>query len=491
MDNKISCSVGVLTLNCADSLDACFDSLKDFAEIIICDGNSTDNTIEIAKKYGAKVIKQYDSDESNLKCIMDKANVRQKNMNAASFDWYFFMDADDTLSQKAAEEIRGIVSSNSKEFLVYKMPTRIFIEDQEIKYEATYPSYQTRLVNRKINPYFKGRVHDRIEFDRLKHKVGLMKNYYNFHWSRERVENYWEYLKKYIKWETETAEFSGFLSFIYWSIYRRLKTILGYVLYRLPKMYFLRGFKGTMPLKIELMIVRYHIYLLFFMTWRHFFDSKAVVFIREIINKKDLARILANFLLKNKECHGEIIDIGGGKERASHYRFLKMIKWNKIKTIDINPQAKPNFVLNIENEKIPISGDSRDFVFAFNVLEHLKNSDNLLSEANRILKKGGELVGSVPFLVNVHPDPHDYARMTKEKLETELKSAGFSKIEVKIAGAGPFTAGFSQIEFLMPRLIKLIIIPFIFLGDFLIGKIKPSVNFKERFPLSYVFEAVK
>lgn len=276
MSQKIPCSVGVLTLNCGDSLAACLDSFKDFAEIIVCDGNSTDDTIEIAKKYGAKIIKQYDSDEPNIRCVMDKANVRQKNMDAAGYDWYFFMDADDTLSKEAAEEIRGIVNSDNKEFLVYKMPTRIFIDSKEIKHEATYPSYQTRLVNRKIKPYFKGRVHDRIEFDRKKHKLGELKNYYNFHWSRERVENYWEYLKKYIKWETETEEFSGLQSFLYWGIYKRIKTILGYVLYRLPKMYILHGFKESMPLKIELNIVRYHIYLLFSLSKKYFFGARTL-----------------------------------------------------------------------------------------------------------------------------------------------------------------------------------------------------------------------
>ncbi|MBI2603994.1 MAG: glycosyltransferase, partial [Candidatus Harrisonbacteria bacterium] len=76
--NKIPCSVGVLTLNSAKTLARCLESFKDFAEIIVCDGNSTDDTVAIAKKYGAKVVKQYDSDEPNLPCVKDKANVRMR-----------------------------------------------------------------------------------------------------------------------------------------------------------------------------------------------------------------------------------------------------------------------------------------------------------------------------------------------------------------------------------------------------------------------------
>jgi len=89
--NKIPCSVGILTLNSGATLRRCLDSVKDFAEIVICDGNSTDDTLEIAREYGAKIVKQYDSNEPNLRCNKDKANVRQKNMEAASYDWYFFM----------------------------------------------------------------------------------------------------------------------------------------------------------------------------------------------------------------------------------------------------------------------------------------------------------------------------------------------------------------------------------------------------------------
>src|SRR3989344_2348242 len=128
MREKIPCSIGVLTLNSGGTLRRCLDSLKDFTEIIICEGNSTDNTLEIAREYGAKIVKQYDSDKPNLRCVKDKANVRQKNMNAASHDWYFFMDSDDTLSSEVIKEIKKITTDPQPEFLIYRMPTRIFLD---------------------------------------------------------------------------------------------------------------------------------------------------------------------------------------------------------------------------------------------------------------------------------------------------------------------------------------------------------------------------
>lgn len=265
MKEKISCSVGILTLNSGQTLRRCLDSLKDFAEIIICDGNSTDNTLKIAREYGAKIIKQYDSNEPNLRCAKDKANVRQKNMDAASHDWYFFMDSDDALPAGIAEEIRKIALNPNPEFMVYCMPARIFIDGREIKHEASYPSYQIRLINRKINPYFKGRVHDRLEFDREKYKIGELQSYYDFHWSRERAENYWKYLKMYANWEAEVANGGPWSSFFYWCVYKRLRIIAGY-LYRIAKMYLLYGFKDSMPLKLQLLTLWHHFYLLYLFT---------------------------------------------------------------------------------------------------------------------------------------------------------------------------------------------------------------------------------
>ena len=54
-NGKIKCSIGILTLNCEDTLARCLENLRDFDEIIVCDGNSTDKTIGIAKNSAQKL----------------------------------------------------------------------------------------------------------------------------------------------------------------------------------------------------------------------------------------------------------------------------------------------------------------------------------------------------------------------------------------------------------------------------------------------------
>jgi len=505
---KIKCTVGILTLNSESGLPGCLASLKDFSEIIVCDGNSTDTTRQIAEAAGARVITQYESDEPNLPCIKDKAGVRQKNMEAATHDWYFFMDADDTLSPEVIGEIRGIVESPKPEHYIYRMPTRIFFEQgrnlKEIKHEATYPSYQTRLVHRNVGAFFKGEVHDHLVYNEWKFPVGTMKGCYNFHWPEKRVNNFWGYLGRYADWELETGQPTTMGNLLNWGIYRRSRTILGYVLYRLPWMYMRYGFKDSMPLPIELTIVRYHIKLLVKYIGKHITSRHWWIYVREIARGKDTNRILTNLALMKTECLGSILDIGGGQGRASHYRFIRLTKWHKITSLDISPAAKPDIVLNIEEEKIPVKDESYDYVFLFNVLEHLNHRADVLKEIRRVLKSvrsdagvkkyadepGGKLIGVIPFLVNVHPDPHDYVRLTEQGLRELFSEAGFSKVKIEAVARGPFTAGYYQVEFILPRLIRLICGPVALLLDRIIMA-SINRNLAAKFPLSYIFHVSK
>ena len=81
-------------------LDRCIGSTKDLAdEILVVDSFSTDNTLEIAKSHGARIIqRKYENSAS------------QKNwaIPQASFSWILLLDADEWLTQKLYEELKQI-----------------------------------------------------------------------------------------------------------------------------------------------------------------------------------------------------------------------------------------------------------------------------------------------------------------------------------------------------------------------------------------------
>jgi len=89
-------------------------------------------------------------------------------------------------------------------------------------------------------------------------------------------------------------------------------------------------------------------------------------------------------------------------------------------------------------ERIPFLAASFDFVLCTETLEHVARPGRVLSELGRVLKSGGTLALSVPFLHPVHQAPHDYYRYTPYGLRHLLADAGFDRVEVTAAG-GYFT----------------------------------------------------
>jgi len=160
----------------------------------------------------------------------------------------------------------------------------------------------------------------------------------------------------------------------------------------------------------------------------------------------------------------------------------------KVTSIDLLPDRKPDIIADLE-KPLPLEANSYDRVLCFNLLEHLYKPKNLLSEANRILKSSGELIGYVPFLVKFHPDPNDYFRYTEQALHKILEESGFSKIKIKFVGRGQATAAWSQIEHILPKFIRWPITYLAFALDDLILEYKPI--FRNKYALGYIFHATK
>src|SRR3989344_3769440 len=365
---NIPCSVSLLTFNSAAGLSDGLRSLGNFAEIIVCDGNSTDRTPDIARRFGARILKQYDTEEPNTPCAMDKAAMRERAMSLSTKQWRFFMDADDALSPETVAELRVIVSDPHPKHLVWRMPTRIFIDGMEILHEATYPSYQTRLVHEKVSARFKGHVHERLVWDEKKYPVGTMRSFYDFHWSSERVAHYWDYLRGYAERELQVLELNGFAQTLYWS-YRRLRTILGYVLWRLPFMYLWHGFRDSMPLPLELTIVRYHSAMLWGIVANYVKTRFWFVLFVETLRGKDLNRVLCNLAVRGEEAYGRVLDIGGGRGSASYWRYLRTRRWFRKTTLDIDERTKPDVALDLEKDDLPFTDEHFNTVLMFNLLE--------------------------------------------------------------------------------------------------------------------------
>lgn len=68
---------------------------------------------------------------------------------------------------------------------------------------------------------------------------------------------------------------------------------------------------------------------------------------------------------------------------------------------------------------------------AFHVIEHLPEPREFLAECYRLLRPGGALFITVPFMWEVHEAPHDYYRFTRYGLDFLLEQAGFVDRDIR------------------------------------------------------------
>lgn len=213
--------------------------------------------------------------------------------------------------------------------------------------------------------------------------------------------------------------------------------------------------------------------------------------IQELWRGKDSYRIFMNNECRHHAISGKVLDVGSGLKLASYHRFLTKAPQTDIHFLDLTFALgldDEQLSIDLEQDALPYEAGTIDTVLLFNVLEHLSNYHQVLNQTKRILRPGGQLLGVVPFLVNYHPDPHDYWRFTEETLRNILRNIGFRNITITAFGAGPFVAGWSHVEQVIPKVFKVILFPIVMGLDGLVKKLRPNMN-KEKFSLGYFFSA--
>lgn len=79
--------------------------------------------------------------------------------------------------------------------------------------------------------------------------------------------------------------------------------------------------------------------------------------------------------------------------------------------IDIDPARGPDVVADVSDMTCFEDG-TVDAIICMEVLEHVHDPRKATSEMFRVLRPGGVVVGSSPFLLGLHEEPHDYFRFT-------------------------------------------------------------------------------
>lgn len=162
---KQTISVVLATYNEEKNLPACLDSVKDIAsEIVIVDGESSDKTVEVAKKYGAKVKVTTNKPIFHIN--------KQIAIDMATKDWVLQLDADERLSEESRDEIVSLINSKKAKD-GYWIPRKNWFLGRFLTKGGQYPDYTLRLYKRGKGRLPQKSVHEQAK---VSGEVGYLKN---------------------------------------------------------------------------------------------------------------------------------------------------------------------------------------------------------------------------------------------------------------------------------------------------------------------------
>jgi glycosyltransferase involved in cell wall biosynthesis len=147
-------SLTLIVKNEEKVLKRCIKSMSGaYDELIIVDTGSTDRTIEIAEKLGARV--------QHFKWVDDFAAARNYALSFATGDWIMWCDADDIMHNEDVKRFREIVHSHDNDDIMgINFP---YIYSHESTGTGEIPNFKyhrLRIMKKESNPIWKGRIHE-------------------------------------------------------------------------------------------------------------------------------------------------------------------------------------------------------------------------------------------------------------------------------------------------------------------------------------------
>jgi len=198
-------------------------------------------------------------------------------------------------------------------------------------------------------------------------------------------------------------------------------------------------------------------------------------------------------LLKSVKQHahnlkGRLLDFGCGSKP-----YKELFSVEEYVGVDFvnegHPHDNEQIDVYYDGKTIPFPDNSFDSILSSEVFEHVFNLPEILVELNRVLKPGGKILITCPFVWKEHELPHDYARYTlfalKDLLERNNftvhitdKSGNFMQVISQLTVLYFYDTGYSVVK-KIPVAREIFKFLFVFLpnlGGSIASKIFPSKN---------------
>lgn len=209
-------SVIIIAGNEEQMIVDCLKSCNFANEIILVDSNSTDKTIQLAKKTIFKIIVKSLKDIS--KCNF--SYWRNQGYKLSTSQWILYLDADERISVDLKKEILSIINRPNNKYTNYDIPRANYFLGKRVKFGGSYPDYVKRLFRRDSFNGYQGTLHEQPN---IIGQTSKLKNNL-IHYTHRDLHSM---LNKSINWTTFEAELlykNNHPPVVWWRIIRMMIT---------------------------------------------------------------------------------------------------------------------------------------------------------------------------------------------------------------------------------------------------------------------------
>lgn len=187
--NQVPISVSVIGHNEAKYLPDFFESLQWADEIVFVDCESSDNSIEIAKKYTDRVFSRPNLENLNIN--------KTYGIDHTSNNWVMYLDPDEIIPPETYDWILKEIQNPKHD--AYLFPRKNHLLGKWLKHGSQYPDYQLRLFKKDKARFPCKHVHEKLEVSGTTGKSA----YPMLHYSYPTVESLVRKLNFYSSFEAE------------------------------------------------------------------------------------------------------------------------------------------------------------------------------------------------------------------------------------------------------------------------------------------------
>lgn len=149
-----------------------------------------------------------------------------------------------------------------------------------------------------------------------------------------------------------------------------------------------------------------------------------------LINPFFLARreLSKNISRLANSARGRLLDVGCG-QKPYKILFKNISEYVGLDYDTPSNRKRSSADFFYEGKNFPFEDSFFDSVLLTQVLEHIFNPDDFIKEIRRVLKSGGLLILTTPFVWDEHDQPYDYARYSSFGLRHLISSHRFEVVE--------------------------------------------------------------